>query len=206
MDALLALMDAKGKRKPIWMTEFSYYAADDLPRRPFFPRRDDWAEERLLESEKQCAEYTVRFFAVMMSRGVEKIFLHSGGSSRVNRPNYECALFAEGGAPRKLFPALAVFTRLMGAQPRFAGERRLGEAGYAMAFETGTQCVLVLWMGDPDARGSARLPPSDGAAWTDLMGRPVASTPARLSTAPVYLTGPAGKGKEWLASLQLTSP
>jgi hypothetical protein len=206
MDALIARMDAKGQRKPVWMTEFSYYAADDLPRTPFFPSPHDWAEERLLESEKQCAEYTVRFFAVMMSRGVEKIFLHSGASGRVNRPNYECALFAEGGAPRKLFPALAVYTRLMGAQPRFAGERRLGEAGYAMAFETGTQCVLVLWLGDPAARGSARLPPSDGMSWQDVMGRPVATTPVRLSTSPVYLAGPAGKGKEWLASLRLESP
>ena len=94
----------------------------------------------------------------------------------------------------------------MGAAPKFAGERRLGPSGYAVAFETGTQCVIVLWLGDPDARGSVRLPSSDGAAWTDIMGRPIAPSTARLSTSPVYLTGPAGKGKEWLASLQLTSP
>ena len=49
MDELLAAMDAHGGRKPIWMTEFSYYGADDLPRKPFFPGPDSWSEERLLE-------------------------------------------------------------------------------------------------------------------------------------------------------------
>ena len=39
MKDLLAVMDAHGGRKPIWMTEFSYYGADNLPRRPFFPAR-----------------------------------------------------------------------------------------------------------------------------------------------------------------------
>ena len=93
MHELLALMETHGGRQPIWMTEFSYYGADNLPRRPFLPRADDWAEERLLESERQCADYTVRFFLVMLSHGVEKVFLHSGSSGRVNNPNYECALF-----------------------------------------------------------------------------------------------------------------
>src|SRR5205085_9215524 len=88
MDALLRRMDAHGGRKPIWMTEFSYYGIDDPPRKPFVPG-GGWSEERLL-SERDCPEYTVRFLAVMLSRGVEKVFLHSGASGAVNDPNYEC--------------------------------------------------------------------------------------------------------------------
>ena len=72
MHELLALMETHGRRKPIWMTEFSYYGADNLPRGRL-PRADDWAEERLLESERQCADFTVRFFLVMLSHGVEKV-------------------------------------------------------------------------------------------------------------------------------------
>ncbi len=40
MKDLVAMMDAHGGRKPIWMTEFSYYGADKLPRRPFFFSRE----------------------------------------------------------------------------------------------------------------------------------------------------------------------
>ena len=121
MDDLLARMDAHGGRKPIWITEFSYYGADNLPRRPFFPRASSWSEARLLDSERQCADYTVRFFLVMLSHGVQKIFIHSGASGRVNDPNFECALFDYGGVPRKLFPAMAVLTGLLGPQPACVG-------------------------------------------------------------------------------------
>ncbi|MDD4870036.1 MAG: hypothetical protein PHR77_05700 [Kiritimatiellae bacterium] len=202
MDKLLALMETKGGRKPIWMTEFSYYGADDLPRKPFFPSKNNWAEDRLLESERQCADYTIRFYTVMLSRGLQKIFIHSGASSRVNRPNYECALFAEEGAPRKLFPALAVFTDLMGSKPVFAGERRFGDSGYVMAFETGTKSVLVLWKDDVDVRGSVSALASTGVKWMDLMGRSIISMPVKLSTSPVYILGPTGKGKELLQAIQ----
>jgi hypothetical protein len=201
MDKLLVLMENNGGRKPIWMTEFSYYAADDLPRKPFFPSKNNWAEERLLESERQCADYTIRFYTVMLSRGLQKIFIHSGASSRVNHPNYECALFAEEGAPRKLLPALAVFTDLMGPAPAFAGERRLGDSGYAMTFETGTKSVMVLWKDDVDAGGSVNLSVTDNTRWIDLMGRPIVSLPVKLSTSPVYVLGVSGKGRELLKNI-----
>ena len=32
---------------------------------------------------RQCADYTLRFFADMLSRGVQKIFIHSGASGTV---------------------------------------------------------------------------------------------------------------------------
>jgi len=204
MDQLVALMDARGSRKPIWITEFSYYGADDLPRKPFIPSPHAWAEERLFptDSERRSADYTLRYFLVMLSRGTQRIFIHAGGNDKANQPNFECALFAEGGAPRKLFPAMAVLTELLGASPVFAGERRLGPSGWAMAFETGKQAVVALWDADDDpaARSAVTLP--GGGRWMDICGRPFAAPPSGLSTSPAYLIGPAGKAKELLASIR----
>ncbi|MFH1024197.1 MAG: carbohydrate binding domain-containing protein [Planctomycetota bacterium] len=201
-DQLLARMDAAGGRRPIWITEFSYYGTDDLPRKPFVPRPNNWAEQRLLDGERQCADYTVRFFAVMLARGAGKIFLHSGASGRVNEPNLECALFGGGGAPRKLFPALAVMTGLLGPAPRPAGETTFGESGRGVAFETGSRSVLMLWKEDEEAAGgNVNAPAQPGITWLDLMERPLAA-PVSLSSSPVYLVAPPGKAREMLDALQ----
>ncbi|MGD0092699.1 MAG: hypothetical protein ABSE73_22540 [Planctomycetota bacterium] len=206
MDALLANMDANGGRKPIWMTEFSYYGADSLPRQPFFPAPDSWSEERLLENEQQCADYTLRFYIVMLAHGVEKIFIHSGASGRVNEPNFECALFDYGGAPRKLFPALAVFTELLGPAPAFAGWRDFAGAGHGAAFETGKQCVLIFWREEGGTASAVGVRGAEGLSWLNTMGRKMpAQAPggAELSPSPVYLLGPAGKAKELLTATEL---
>jgi hypothetical protein len=200
MDKLLALMDGHGGRKPIWITEFSYYAVDDLPRRPFVPDGKSWAEERLLESEKQCAEYMVRFLAVMLSRGVEKVFLHSGASGSVNDPSPECCLFGYGGVPRKVFPAVAVLTDLLGPSPRFAGERRLGKDVYCQAFETGTRALLVMWASAGEL--TVRVPAAAGVKVVDIMGRPLRPGEIVLGETPVYLVGPPGSAGTLTASLQ----
>ena len=199
MDALLAQMDAAGGRKPIWITEFSYYGTDTLPRTPFVPSNNNWSEERLLENEKQCADYTVRFFLTMLSHGVERIFIHSGASGQVNAPSLECALFDYGGAPRKLFPALAVLTALLGPAPASAGWRDFNKSGvYGAAFKTAQGCVVALWREDGAEPKKIAVPGADEGKWTDAMGRTLAGPPEALSTSPVYLTGPADKAKQWL--------
>ena len=205
MDSLLGLMEANGGRKPIWITEFSYYAADDLPRKPFIPWPKPSSEAGLLENERQCAELTVRFFAVMLSHGVEKIFLHCGVSGRANDPQYDCALFDYGGAPRRLLPAMAVLTDLLGGQPVCAGYRRLSDADHAAAFETGKQSALILWE-EEEGSNSAVSGIAAGLRCLDLMGREIAVRPLKLSTSPVYLIGPAGKAKEFLDSLEVARP
>ncbi|MBM4019983.1 MAG: hypothetical protein FJ288_16955 [Planctomycetes bacterium] len=198
MDALLSLMDAGGGRKPIWITEFAYYGADDLPRRPFIPH-GGWAEERLLADERQCAAYTVRFAAVMLSRGTEKVFLHSGASARVNRPNLECVLFGYGGSPRKVAPALAVLADLLGPAPKFAGERALGDGGHAVAFEAQGRSVMILWHENDGPREALTLPAA--ARCLDLMGCQVPAASAAISPCPIYLVGPPGRAKELLEAV-----
>lgn len=200
MDWLLGRMDQSGERKPIWVTEFSYYGADDLPRKPFVPAPHAWSEERLLDSERQCADYTLRFFLVMLSRNVEKLFIHSGASGRVNEPSFECALFAGGGVPRKLFASLAVFNKLIGAKPLFAGQTALGKTGYCLAFETGASSLLVFWHTLEQTGAAIPFAAPKETKWIDPMGRVVAEAP-HLSSSPVYLVAPPGQAKSLLTRL-----
>lgn len=200
MDQLLKVMDDAGGRKPIWVTEFAYYGCDNLPRKPFLPEPSSWTDQRLLESERQCAEYTVRFFAVMLSRGVEKVFLHSGASGAVNRPNMECPLFDYGGAPRKVLPALAVMAGMLGEKPRFVGERHLEKGGYLVAFETSSNAVVMAWSSDPDA-GAALVPIGiEGARCVDMMGSVCSG--AELTGSPIYIVAPPGSAKGVLEAIR----
>jgi hypothetical protein len=201
MVELLKCMDANGGRKPIWITEFSYYGVDNLPRRPFIPQPDAWAEERLLDSERQCADYTMRFFAVMLAHGVQKIFIHSGASGTVNDPSFECALFDYGGAPRKLVPALAVLTQLLGPSPECIGTKTIGKASYVAGFETGKQAVLVLWQAEDERAPDLSLPSGSDLTWVDAMGRKIAEAPAKLSSSLTYLLARSGKAVELLQKI-----
>lgn len=189
MDELLKRMEAHGGRKPIWITEFSYYAADNLPRRPHFPLDDSWAESRLLTDEKQCADYTVRYFAVMLSRGVEKIFIHSGASPTLNGTNFECCLFDYGGAPRKTFAALAVMTDLLGPSPKPLGHRPLANSQHMAGFACGERDVVMLWQ-DERGTGATVKRPAGAEALLDSVGRPVAGGEIAVSPSPVYLLCP----------------
>ncbi len=195
MDALLKNMDAHGGRKPIWITEFSYYAVDNPPRRP---AARNGGEGGQLENERDCADYTARFFAVMLSHGVQKIFMHSGASGSINSPSYECALFDYGGAPRKLFPAMAVLTQNLGPSPACAGSGVIGQAGQVAAFETGRQAVLILWQSEDEPAPRLRLPSGKDMIWMDAMGRKSASPPSTLTPSLTYLLARTGSAANLL--------
>ncbi len=196
MDALRETMAAHGGSKPLWLTEFSYFGTDDLPRRPFVPIPGLWSEPQLL-SEKQVADYIIRYATLFLGRGGEKIFLHSGCTGSVNKPGTESCLFADG-AVRKVFPALAVFTELMGAAPRFVADRALG-GGLAFAFETGEHAIVVLW--DPSNQAVVAQPA--GLKCQDMMGRPIQVGNLSLGESAFYLIGVPGQAKAMLAGLQV---
>jgi len=184
MKTLAEAMDAAGKRKPIWITEFSYYGTDTYPREPFIPDTANGVDQQLLQNEKQCADYTIRFFTVMLSFGVEKIFVHAGSNGAVNATQFECCLFDAGGAPKKIVPALAVFAELMGSRPKFTGFRPLGQSGYSYAFETEKGSLTVSWDTDDNAHTSVALP--DGCDCFDLMGGKHSGPQIVLGASPVY--------------------
>ncbi len=192
IDKLLATMKAHGGPKPIWMTEFSYFGTDDLPREPFVPIPGLWSEPKLL-SEKEVADYTIRYCTIFLGRGGEKIFLHSGCTGSVNKPGTESCMFADG-AVRKVFPAVAVFTELMGPSPTYVADSTNG-SGLVFAFETENQATLVLW--DPSERATNHIP--NGATCLDIMGRKVEGPEVRLTASPVYFVGQAGRAKQFFA-------
>jgi hypothetical protein len=165
------------------------------------PQPDNWAEERLLDSERQCADYTLRFFAVLLSHGVQKIFIHSGASGTVNHPNFECALFDYGGSPRKLAPALAVLTHVLGPSPKCVGARSLRNADCVAAFETGSQAVLALWKAEDEHGSELALPSAKDLTWMDTMGRKLPGPPVRLSTSLTYLLARSGNAAALLSRI-----
>lgn len=188
MEALVAAMDATGKRRPIWMTEFSYYGSDTYPRTPFIPDSGNWAEERLLKDERQCAEYTIRFYTIMMAFGVEKIFIHSGASAAVNGEQFECCLFDYGGAPKKVFPALAVFADLMGSKAQPVPSQQLGDSIHRYSFQTDKGLLTVLW--NPAGKPGPTMPVPPGCMAYDIMGRSITVPMVSLDSSPTYVLRP----------------
>jgi hypothetical protein len=190
-------MKAHGGPKPLWMTEFSYYGSDDLPRQPFVPIPGLWSESQIL-GEKLAADYIVRYCTIFLGRGGEKIFLHSGCTGSVNQPGTESCLFADG-AVRKVFPATAVFAEMMGPSPKFVADRTAGGV-FIFAFETGRQATLALWA--PDEKTTVRIPA--GATCQDLMGRAVSGPTVNLTGSPVYFIGAAGQAQKLFAACAAT--
>jgi len=190
-DKVLTAMKAHGGPKPMWLTEFSYFGSDDLPRQPFRPVPGLFSEPRLL-SERKVAEYIVRYAAIFLGRGGEKIFLHSGCTGSINKPGTESCLFADGDV-RKVFPAMAVFTELMGGGPKVVNDRTEG-GGIIFAFETEKQAVLILW--DPDEKATVNIPRD--AAGLDIMGQTVAGPTVRLTGSPIYFIGAGGTARKLL--------
>ena len=133
--------------------------------------------------------------------GVEKIFIHSGASGTVNRPNFECALFDYGGAPRKLAPALAVLTHVLGPSAKCVGAKAAGNAGWVAAFETGSQAVLALWQAEDEHSPELALPSAKDLTWMDAMGRKLPGPPLRLSTSLTYLLARSGSAAALLSRI-----
>lgn len=110
---------------------------------------------------------------------------YSGANGAANEAQYECSLFGPGGAPTNVFPALAVFTDLMGSPPSFTESQRLGKTGYRYVFATEKGPVTVLW--DTADNPQTTVPIPTGSVCLDLMGRQIRSPSVSLGSSPVYL-------------------
>lgn len=176
------LMDEHGGRKPIWLTEHGYYADDDVEQIPV----QHGGFNIPLPSERVQAQYSMRFNVMLLAAGVERIFYHAGTCPALNRDNTEGIFFEYGGAPRKIYPALAAFADLIrpGVEP--LGEQDWGQGAKAYLFRQGSQLILAAWgssSADPrtvswaDSRISAR----------DMMGNLLPGRQITLSADPVYI-------------------
>ena len=202
MSELRRMMDQHGRRRPIWITEYSYYGCDDLPYRPYIPPSHSWAGNRLLSDERECAEYAVKFAVIMLSAGVQKIFYHAGTSGEVNDPSLECCLLGYAGLPRKVYAAQAALADMLGPAPRFAGRLAGGvseqaqPAGlYGFAFQTDQHALLVAWADLELAGEGWRLELAPHSSACDIVGRPIAGSVVALDETPVYVVSrsmPAG--------------
>ncbi len=181
---LNSLMEKYGSRKPIWITEFGYYADDDFAKlpptfnRPISP----------LKSEKEQAAYAVRFATMARANGVEKIFFHAGKTSRLNRDNLLGVFFEYGGEPRKIYPAIAVFSELLPSNSIFLKEIFLDDGIKSYLFKTKDDLVVVAWATDTDKAPQVALGNSNIQAY-DFMADLIFSREIPLSSYPVYIIG-----------------
>ncbi|WP_290798581.1 glycosyl hydrolase [Flavihumibacter sp. UBA7668] len=191
MDTLLAMMDRHGGRKPIWITEFSYYATDDHPWLPWIAPPNHSSANLLLENEQQGADWTVRFNIIKLARGVDKIFYHQGAEGMMNEGgnNLELALITELGQPRKLYVAQAALASFLGADTKYIGsiDSPSSEELQGYAFESGKKAVLVAWLPET-SRQAYTIPLPEGVKLFDVTGAEISnSRVAWLHHSPVYL-------------------
>jgi len=165
------------------------YADDDDPVSPAF----HW--NAVLGSERRCSEYLVRFAAVILGHGVEKLFYHYGAAGTINREDTESIFFEYAGAPRKMLPAQAVFCRLVPGSRRILKIADLHPRARTYLFGDPRGKVLIAWI--PEAGDDLRLHLADRRlSAADIMGSLIDERMIVLSEAPVYVTGPASMSVE----------
>lgn len=176
---LVEAMRGAGQVKPMWLTEFAYYADDDVS-----PTKSLSAWPLLQVSELVQAAWTVRYCALMLGSGVEKIFFHIW-SSRVGWDNGAGLFFEADGEPHKVAVALAAMVRLLGPQPAFFKSVKMpGEGQRCLMFRRGNTVVSMAWdqFGETECKGVA-----PEGRWYDMAGQPLRGRPGKLGPYPIYL-------------------
>jgi len=180
---LRRMLRAAGRPElPIWVTECGMYADDDDPVSPAF----HW--NAVLGSERQCSEYLVRFAAITLGFGVEKLFYHYGAAGTINQENPESIFFEYAGTPRKMLPAQAVFCRLVPGSRRILKIADLHPQARTYLFGDSHVKVMLAWVPDAGDRLSLRLA-SPRLSAVDIMGAPIRERTISLGEAPIYITG-----------------
>jgi hypothetical protein len=192
------MMDEHGGRKPIWLTEYGYYADDDPSTVPM----PNSGFNIPLESEKLQAAYVVRWNVIMMGGGVDKIFYHAGTCDGVNRDSLQGIFFEYAGQPHKVYTAQAVMARLFPVTCRFVDRLELGEGVRAYRFREGERTVLAAWAPE----GIRAMPVTiagDRIRILDLMGRPTGKTEFVPGPTPVYVVAERLSDEDFLRAVSL---
>ncbi|MCR4415820.1 MAG: carbohydrate binding domain-containing protein [Thermoguttaceae bacterium] len=182
---LVAAMEQHGPRKPIWMTEYGYYADDE----PWAVPMPHEGFNRPLPSEQVQAEYAVRWAVIALAGGVEKIFYHAGTCGGVNSDSLQGVFYEYGGQPHKIYAAQAVMAHLLAPTMKFQRRLPLGEGVRAYLFGDGKRFVAVIWAPRKVKPKPIRL--GAKAEVLDLVGRRVETRQLTPSGTPVYVTGEA---------------
>ncbi len=182
LEQLNALMDKHGGRKPLWLTEYGYYADDDHWAVPI-PHSDF---DTPLPSERVQAEYAVRWATLCFANGVDKIFYHAGTCGGINSDSLQGVFFKYGGQPKKIYAAQAVMAHLFTPTCRFVKKLALGEGVRAYLFRDGERLFCVVWAPKSGKPRAVRLADEKLVLW-DLMGRPQKEREFTPSGTPVYV-------------------
>jgi hypothetical protein len=181
-------MKKRGQAKPIWVTEFGLYAEDDLPFRPFhLGRPDDETMNGAMRPDEQTASADlVQLIAMMCAHGVRKVFFHCGSSPGLRDVSTYNIFFEYGGAPRKMYPAVAVLARMLGPDLQFVRKWAKPEGLHAYEFRSRGKTVVILWSRKANA---PKLEAPEGLQAFDLMGNPLGKNQVLPSQAPLYFVG-----------------
>ena len=180
MRKLREQMKAAGAPKPIWFTEGAYYADDDMPVEPY---RSRWM--RPLTSERQAAEWQVKFNTIYMAYGVVKFIYHSGTPGWINDVGPSGIFFEYDGAPRKMVATQAAMSHVFGPDVQSLGKLDASAQVWAYGFVSRGKTVIVLWneeFEEPRAIGGA-----EGARVLDVLGNPMENPPKTLGATPLYV-------------------
>jgi hypothetical protein len=184
LEQLVELMEKRGARRPLWLTEYGYYA-DDEPSSVPMPNS---GFDILLADEQQQAAYVVRWTTIMLAGGVEKIFYHAGTCDAVDRDSLQGIFYEYAGCPHKIYAAQAVMAQLFTPSCRFVRRLDLGDAIRGYLFRDGDRTVATVWAPKSAGVGAVRLANDKLQLW-DIMGRPQAARQFTPDGTPVYLIG-----------------
>jgi len=196
LQQLNALMDQHGGRKPIWLTEYGYYADDDPAAVPLAHGGFD----QPLANELQQSEYAVRWAVVNLANGVDKIFYHAGTCDGLNQDSLQGIFFEYGGTPHKIYAAQAVLAHWLTPTAHFVRRLPLAAPVRAYLFRDGERLVCVIWADRDDAVQAIELA-NDKIAVGDLMGRPQTVRRLTPSGTPMYLTASGLTDDEFQAAI-----
>lgn len=192
------VMDQHATHKEIWATETAYYGLDEFPMMPWHPPSNHFAANRLLASERQAADYLVRFSAIMLAHGVDKIFWHEPltGDANQGLNDVENVFIAPGGVPRKTYAALSALANVLGSAPIFSGQWQstVSSTGtiapdiLGYFFVANGRTTFVIWCTNDKAASEhwvLKLPV--GCKGRNVVGAPIEGEQIPLSESPVYV-------------------
>jgi len=191
LDRIRDLMREHGGVKPMWMTEYAYYADDDPD-----PVQLSWPA--LTQSEERQAAFNTRMCLTQLAHGVEKIFYHIW-HTQANRDSGARIFFEYGGAPRKIAVSQAAMAHLLGPRPQFIGDVAIGEDASCLVFRgAGDALVGVAWH-HWDEQPCGDL---SGYDLRDMFGTLIETPPAAIDSTPTYIIARSGTPLEFTNALE----
>ncbi len=175
-------MEKHGGRKPIWLTEYGYYADDQ----PWAVPIANSGFDSPLPSEQVQSEYAVRWTTMMLAGGVEKVFYHAGTCDGINSDSLQGIFYEYAGTPHKIYAVQAVMANLFTPATNFVKRLSLNGGARGYVFHSDERAIAVLWSTADATPEPIRLTDERVRLW-DIVGRPQPARELTPSETPIYL-------------------